>query len=368
MVALCGGLLLHVSGFASVQPKAPALDIQFFGDLFIPSRSLKLTGSTTQQPKIFAEVKPLLGASRLNIANFEGAITPSRQPHILKAYLLPMPDVVVPLMAQAGIHGVTLANNHALDFGLPGMMATIDRLQRQTIPSSGAGLTLDEALRPMVFGTAKGNLCVFSISKTYPEEFWASPSRFGTASPSISQMEAEIRAARAMCQKIFVVFHWGAEGRKTAKDYQRTLARKAIDAGASAVLGHHPHVLQPVEVYKGKPILYSLGNFLFGTVPYSSVPEGMAAGFSFRRDGKLELWLTPLRVDNKVVKFITTPFHPQHLAEGEVDPVAALVGGSRHCQKVLAPLGPASPASAATLSPTRSPASPPIIVRWRCVF
>lgn len=338
------------SGKSQVRTVVPKMAIQFFGDLFIPERSLKLTASHAKDPKLFAKLQPLLAASSINVANFEGAITPSLQPHTLKSYLLPMPASVAPLLRSVGIHGVTLANNHALDFGLPGMMATLDRLRNQGIPAAGAGMNLTAALRPMVFGSPHGNLCVFSASKTYPQEFWATPARFGTASPTIRQLTAAIREAKPVCRHTFVVFHWGAEGRKTAKSYQRTLARKAIDAGAAAVIGHHPHVLQPIELYKGRPILYSLGNFVFGTVPLSSIPEGMAAGFAWRPSGQLELWLTPLRVNNKKVRFITSPFEPQHIEDGEADPVAHLVATWTHCHKVLRPIAKGGTA----------------IVRWSC--
>lgn len=328
--------------------KGAAFDIQFFGDLFIPERSLKTTGSSAADPKLFAGVRRVLASSALNIANFEGAITPSHQPHTLKTYLLPMPATVAPLLRTARIDGVTLANNHALDYGLPGLIATLSELEKAQIPATGAGLNLAGALRPMVFATNKGNFCVFSLSKTYPEEFWATPASFGTASPTVRQMMAEIRSARPICPKIFVAFHWGAEGRKTAKAYQRLLARRAIDAGAAAVIGHHPHVLQPVEIYKGRPIVYSLGNFMFGTLPLSSKPEGMAAGLRWRKDGRTELWLTPLRVDNKLVAFTTTALSADHLAAGEDDPTARLVATLTNCQRVIG---------------ARSG-----IIRWRCIF
>lgn len=344
---MTGAACLTIGALSTVAAAAP-LDIQFFGDLFIPTRSLKVTSSTAAEPKLFSGVRRVLATSALNIANFEGAITPSQQPYTLKTYLLPMPAQVAPLLSAARIDGVTLANNHALDFGLPGLMATLDELTKAKIPATGVGLNLAEALRPMVFPTKGGNFCVFSLSKTYPVEFWATPARFGTASPTVSQMMAEIRSSRSLCRKIFVAFHWGAEGRQSAKSYQRTLARRAIDAGAAAVVGHHPHVLQPVEIYKGRPIVYSLGNFMFGTLPISSKPEGMAAGLRWRKDGRTELWLTPLRVDNKLVAFQTTPYTAKHLNAGEEEPVGRMVATLTNCQRMTS---------------ARSG-----IIRWRCLI
>ena len=78
-----------------------------------------------------------------------------------------------------------------------------------------------------------------------------------------------IKAARDQCDYLVVYVHWGVERETEPKDYQRAMGRQYIDAGADLVIGSHPHVLQPVEYYNGKPIVYSLGNFVFG----SSIPS-----------------------------------------------------------------------------------------------
>ena len=105
---------------------------------------------------------------------------------------------------------------------------------------------------------------------------------------------------------LFVSFHWGAEKRKTPKDYQMMLGRLAIDLGADAVFGHHPHVLQGMEHYKGRLIAYSLGNFCFATWTDSVWDSAILK--LFFADGKfLKAEIIPILINNFQVEFQTRP-------------------------------------------------------------
>jgi len=102
-----------------------------------------------------------------------------------------------------------------------------------------------------------------------------------------------------------VVFHWSSELLDTPKLYQKILARYAIDHGASVVIGHHPHVVQPIEFYKGKPIFYSLGNFIFGS--YTKKANGMLAMAKIFSKDSADFYVIPLKTTYWTSKFQTTP-------------------------------------------------------------
>jgi poly-gamma-glutamate synthesis protein (capsule biosynthesis protein) len=116
---------------------------------------------------------------------------------------------------------------------------------------------------------------------------------------------------------------------KLPQPYQRELAHQAINAGAQLVIGHHPHVVQEMEIYKGRPILYSLGNFAFGSTPVGGAPEGLAVRVTppaAGTDGTGILELVPLLVQNTEIHF-----RPRPILAGEVDPLAGLMPKTHPC-------------------------------------
>ena len=158
----------------------------------------------------------------------------------------------------------------------------------------------------LTFGTIKVSL--LSFSNTFPDSYWARKNRPGTFFGAPGPVgRAVARTLEANGHPVVASFHWGAELMTDPKDYQVDLAHLADERGASIVVGHHPHVLQPIEVHRGVPVLYSLGNFAFGS--YSRrVKTGLLAVAEFVRDGhcsRLEIY--PLLVDNYQVHFRPRP-------------------------------------------------------------
>ena len=188
-----------------------------------------------------------------------------------KQYPFRLPPSRVNLLKEMGIDVVTLANNHILDFGTDPLIDSGTTLDVAGIDYVGAGENLERAKKLLlrrVNGTTIGYL---GASRVYMDASWAAtagrPGVFSTYDPR--DLVAEIEAAREVCDYLVVYVHWGIERDTKPQEYQRTLAMNYIDAGADLVVGSHPHVLQGVEYYNGKPILYSLGNFVFG----SSIPS-----------------------------------------------------------------------------------------------
>ena len=135
----------------------------------------------------------------------------------------------------------------------------------------GAGENRDQAERLEILEVHGQRIGFLGTSRVYMSADWAAgpdhPGVFSTYDPARA-LEA-IKTARGQCDYLVVYVHWGVERETEPKDYQRAMGRQYIDAGADLVIGSHPHVLQPVEYYNGKPIVYSLGNFVFG----SSIPS-----------------------------------------------------------------------------------------------
>ena len=207
-----------------------------------------------------------------------------------KQFTFRLPPEKVSMLGEMGIDIVTLANNHALDYGTDALVDTLDALDGAGIYHVGAGRNINEA-KALVTMEAKGKTIGFlGASRVIPVGSWnASADRPGmltTYDPAA--LVAEIKKARESCDFVVVYVHWGIERDERPQDYQRTLGQQYIDAGADLVIGSHPHVLQGFEYYKGKPIVYSLGNFVFG----SSIPRSALLRADW--DGeKVELSLVP---------------------------------------------------------------------------
>ncbi len=167
------------------------------------------------------------------------------------------------LAAISSFTVVSVANNHAFDYGPQGLLDTLRYLRKARIKALGAGRDRDEAEKLVVIKRRGLKIGWLAFTSTFPKEAWAKPGRPGVAYSDFKRFPEVIREARPKCDVLLVSFHGGTELDEEPNELQKAFARDAIDAGADAVIGHHPHVLQPIQVYKGKPIFYSLGNFLF---------------------------------------------------------------------------------------------------------
>jgi poly-gamma-glutamate synthesis protein (capsule biosynthesis protein) len=320
LTALALFIALSLSG-NSAPADLPDLDLQFFGDVFLPTHVLEKTGTTAQNAEIFRDVTSLLQSSRSNIVNFEGVASSAFFPEVLKRHTLKMPPWVGKTLGLAGIHAASLANNHALDFGWMGLFETKNSLENAGIKAFGAGINLDAATEPLFLPFGHRQSCLIALSRTLPSRFWATANRGGTAALSGELASEKVRACQKWGYFTAVIFHWGAEMERLPKPYQINLAKTLIDAGADLIIGHHPHILQPIEIYRGKPIFYSIGNFAFGSMVFNRPQEGMAIGVSQQASSdKITYRITPLNVQNSEVKFF-----PRPLKKGDKDPSIELL-------------------------------------------
>lgn len=262
---LCCIILFAAPGLRASEPlPADTITIAAVGDIMLGHRAEPyLLKEGPGYP--FVNVLPVLRQAQLVVGNLESPISKRGTAVENKKFTLRVGPVAVESLKAAGIGVVTLANNHILDFGPQALQDTLALLGENGILFSGAGMDLDDARAPALLRIGGRTLAFLSYSLTFPLEFYASAGRPGTAPGYKEYVKRDIERVRSQADLVIVSFHWGAELMTTAKDYQKALGRKAIDWGADLVLGHHPHILQELEVYRGRLIAYSLGNFVFGS-------------------------------------------------------------------------------------------------------
>ncbi len=260
-------------------------------------------------------VRSVLGRGDLRIANLETPLCepgPIHYPLKLVHLRSSAPPATLSLR-NAGFNLVSLANNHLLDYGPQAMMSTIETLDQAGIKHAGAGRNETEARGPVFLDIAGRRIAFLSFCSMPPTAYGARDDRPGTAFiRDEDEVLAEIRAAKARADLVLVAMHWGRDYIPFAPARNRRLGRACIDAGAALVIGHHPHVLQGIEVYRGGLIAYSLGNFVFGNGAnprYGAILEAELA-----QDGLARVTIHPVGLHAK-----ETPHQPRllHGPEGE---------------------------------------------------
>lgn len=240
--------------------------------------------------ELFAAVRPLLNSADLVFGQLETTFAAKgvRLPQARHA-VLAIPEGARAL-ARAGFDVISSAGNHCLDWGSEALLESIGHLREAGVDVVGAGATIAQARAPVYRRLGDGTRVAFlAYSSILPMGYWAEAARPGCApmrahtlyeqiehdqpgtparihtfahADDLSALRADVRAAKTAADLVFVSLHWGVHFvRATIADYQREVARAAVEAGADAILGHHAHILKGAEVIADRPILYSLCNF-----------------------------------------------------------------------------------------------------------
>ncbi len=303
-------LALIIPAAAAEQPVQDEITIAAVGDLMLGGRAEPLLKEFGPDYP-FADVMPILSRADVVVGNLESSISTRGTAVENKKFTLRAGPIAAQALKKAGIRVVTLANNHSMDFGPLALKDTLAVLDENDILYTGAGMDLDEARSP-AFLKVKGktdrlplvlphlSARILRIGKQARHR--AGVRRFCEGPTS--------RRSRPAADLVVVSFHWGAELMTAAKDYQVELGRKAIDWGADLVLGHHPHVLQELEVYQGRLIAYSLGNFVFGSES-NRTNASMILLLTFQGKSLARVEAVPLDVNNYRVKYRPRILHGQ---------------------------------------------------------
>ncbi len=232
----------------------------FAGDVMLADGPGRLVAAGGDPLLPFARI---LAEADYAIANLECAIASQGQPRPNKIFSFRADPAVIAVL-KGRFDALAVANNHSGDYGPGAFLETIDHLAAAGIASFGGGRDLLAAHRPLWIERRGLRIAVLAYNEFKPRAFEAGPDWPGIAWSEDSHVIADIRAAREAGADLVIPFmHWGWEREPAPGERQRQLARLMIDAGADAVVGGHPHVTQGVEHYRGKPIVYSLGNFVF---------------------------------------------------------------------------------------------------------
>ena len=238
---------------------------------------------------MFDRVRATLAAGDLGICQLEPALSRRGSPLPQARLAMRTDPGAAQAIRDAGFHAVSFASNHCMDWGQEAFFDTLEALRIAGLAPIGTGANIQEARCPAQFNLGKTRVAILAYNSILPIGYWAEANRPGCAplraftlyeqiehdqpgTPArihtftnrddLAAMREDIRQAKASFDVVIVMMHWGIHFIPAVlAQYQREAAHAAIDAGADLIAGHHPHLLKGIEVYRGRLIFYSLGNF-----------------------------------------------------------------------------------------------------------
>ncbi len=238
---------------------------------------------------IFDDVRPILKQADFCFGQMECPISERGEPSPSAKLAMRTYPAIAPALKEANFTAMSIAGNHALDFGAVALLDTVEHLQQAGIAPCGGGSCIADARKPALVEVGGQRIATLAYSSILPSGYEADAKRAGCAplraTTHYEQIEpdqpgtparvltfphagdfaaliADIEAAKEQADIVLVSFHWGLHFiRAELADYQQVVAHAAIEACADAIIGHHPHLLKAIEIHRGKPIFYSLGNF-----------------------------------------------------------------------------------------------------------
>lgn len=200
---------------------------------------------------------------------------------------------------QAGFTNINLANNHMYDFGEEGIIHTIETLNQFDVPFVGAGKNRSEAYDIHYEEINDQKVATLGFTEVYTRDALTGIETPGVATSNMNMMLNKVHEARKFADLVVVHLHWGTEYKTKFDKRQQQIAEILADAGVDVILGHHPHVLQTVDVIDDTIVFYSLGNFIFDQ-GWSMTRETVFPVLTLAQDGQVEVELTPLLIKQGV--------------------------------------------------------------------
>lgn len=237
------------------------IEFSAVGDILL-DRGIRMVIKKKGEDYPFKEIDFYLLSRDLVLGNLEGPLS-ERGKELKKKYLFRGDPSYVAVLRKAGIKLISLANNHIMDYGNLALVDTIANLKNAGLYPFGAGGNQKEALKPQLIN--KNGLTVsFFGFLGYPLQVeGVDPKVSGPCQVGLDEFISALQDIRSQVDFIIVSLHWGLEYESLPHPHQIEVAHRLIDNGVDLIIGHHPHVTQGIEKYRGKYIFYSLGNFLF---------------------------------------------------------------------------------------------------------
>jgi poly-gamma-glutamate capsule biosynthesis protein CapA/YwtB (metallophosphatase superfamily) len=275
---LRGTLVIHATGDASLDPSQIAAFRTYGYDW------------------AWSGLGGLFNHDDLTMVNLECPTTDIVDPEP-KAFTFRCDPQALPAARRAGVDVMSQANNHAYDQGPAGVVDSVDTIRAAGLTSVGAGADEAAALRAARFEINGWTVAVVGIDQVLdPLDQVAGPTKPGTAAGHDFRLALRaVRDAAASSDLVFVMIHWGVELEARPRAYQVRQAHRMIDIGADVIFGSHPHVLQPMETYRGRPIFYSLGNLVWPRVDPATSATAIAE-IVVTPDGTIKARLLPVEI------------------------------------------------------------------------
>ncbi len=250
--------------------------LAFTGDvMFGRTVNTHMLATNRDDPYPFTYTANFLRTFDLTIGNLECVVsrrgTPVDKP---RPFLLRGDPRAYDRLIHAGFDVVSVANNHSGDYGKEAFLDEILTLPKHGITPLGGGRNKREAHTPVLKRVRNTTIAFLAYDEIGPAFFAATDTTPGHAWLNEEDIRQDVPIARKQADFVIVFMHWGTEYTTTFNASQRHLAQVAIDSGADLVVGAHPHVIEPYEYYQGKPIIYSLGNFVFDYMDAEVVRHG----------------------------------------------------------------------------------------------
>jgi capsule synthesis protein PGA_cap len=261
--------------------------------------------------------RDLIKSADIAVANFENPAPNNPRFHASGTNFSADPRFIDGL-ANAGIDYVSLANNHIRDAGATGLLQTITNIKKRGIAYSGAGKNAKSARTPAVLEAAGTKVAILGYD-AIAGGYHATATRVGSAGLSAKAVKADVAAARKAGADLVIVYpHWGTEYDPTPFANQKKLAEMIIDNGADMVIGNHAHWAAAMEVYKGKPIWYALGNFVFDQTWSEPTMEGITLELTFRGADLVQVHIRPHIILDKAQPNFLDPAGSGRVVMGQV--------------------------------------------------
>ncbi len=287
----------HLSVVAAEPPAVKNTELLFGGDVMLS----RVVGQQIVKNDDFAwpfrNIANLTDAADIFVINLESPFLKNAGNYLVKtgSFSFKADPLTIAGLNLSGVDIVSLANNHFDNQGQAGMSDTFSVLEDNGIAYIGAGKNFTQAHQGKVMQV--NGLKFGFLGYAYPEtSAVATPDSPGFANMDIVQAQADIEAFKKQVDVLAIIMHAGTEYISYPIKFQEDFARAAIDAGADLVVGHHPHWVQETEIYKGKPILYSLGNLVFDQMWSTETQQGALAKFIFSNSELTSIEIIPIHI------------------------------------------------------------------------
>lgn len=297
---------------SSIQAIAPKLDfgaqnitLVFVGDIMLSRGVGGKMRRHNDYALPFRKTYELLSSADLTIGNLEGPMS-DRGEDFKNLYSFRADPRAIEGLLLAGFDIMDVNNNHIMDWGVEAFKDTLVRLRDNGISYSGAGFNFNEANAPII-KDIRGVKIAFLSFRDFPSEYMqASADKPGISTLDIDRVEKDIGVIKGnkLADVVVVMFHWGEEYQTMFNSRQQYLARRLIDAGVDLIIGHHPHVIQDVEQYRGGWVAYSLGNFTFDQHFSKETMEGLILKATLKDGAVSKIETTRVEISTDFQPFI----------------------------------------------------------------